>query len=166
MGATREMIRTCYTCKFCDQECADVPAGTGCTTDCARAAWGEYPDWTPKDEAVDGSNPKDLIGNTKPDYQNVPLGPLYEIGKALLDGTRKYGRFNWRDQPVSANVYINAARRHLDKWAAKEELADDSKVHHLAHAAACLMILIDAQAHDSLKDDRVADAYVIRASSK
>jgi len=109
-----------------------------------------------------GINPKDLIGSKKPDYGYVPMAPLYEVGKAMRDGAQKYGPFNWREQPVNANVYVNAARRHLDLWAAGEEIADDSKVHHLAHAMACMVILMDAQQHNSLNDNRVRDDALIR----
>ena len=109
-----------------------------------------------------GINPKDLIGSKKPDYQYVPLAPVYEVGKAMKDGAKKYGPYNWREQPVNADVYVNAARRHLDLWASGEEVADDSGVHHLAHAMACMVILMDAQQHESLNDNRVHDAALIR----
>lgn len=108
-----------------------------------------------------GINPKDLIGSKKPDYSKVPLTPLYEVGKAMNDGATKYSAFNWREQAVNADVYINAARRHLDQWAAGEENAADSGVHHLAHAAACMFILMDAQLNKCLNDNRVNDEALL-----
>ena len=73
---------------------------------------------------------------------------------AMMDGARKYGPFNWRDKKVQAHIYVDAALRHIAAWFDGEELADDSKVHHLGHAIACCAILLDAQATDSLIDDR------------
>jgi hypothetical protein len=73
---------------------------------------------------------------------------------AMLDGEWKYGYRNWREKDVRARIYINAAMRHLAAWAEGQERADDSKVHHLGHARACLGILLDAQANGNLIDDR------------
>lgn len=73
---------------------------------------------------------------------------------AMGDGARKYGPFNWRASPVSTSTYVNAAMRHLISWWDGEEAAADSGVHHLAHAASCLAILMDAEANGCLQDDR------------
>lgn len=110
---------------------------------------------------VNGLNPKDAVGVTKPSMTIVPKVPLYHMAAAFEDGSRKYGRHNWREVNVLASVYLDAAVRHLTLWEAGEEVADDSSVHHLAHAMACLAILIDAQAHGTLSDDRVKAPAVI-----
>lgn len=128
-----------------------------------HACGGWWPDrfkLAPKDcedEPSQGINPKDAIGASKPDYQFVPMGPIYKTSGAMQDGAKKYGPFNWREQPVNAQVYINAARRHLDLFEAGEDLADDSGAEHLAHMAACAFILMDAQMNNSLNDDRTND---------
>lgn len=103
---------------------------------------------------VDAINPKDLIGRTKPGLGNVPPGPLYEVARAFDDGARKYGAFNWREKSVLADVYHDACQRHLECWFHGRDRADDSKVHHLAHAIACLMILLDAEQQKTLGDNR------------
>ena len=79
----------------------------------------------------------------------------------MMDGARKYGPYNWRDNAVLARVYIAAAKRHLAYWAAGEETAKDSGVHHLGHAIACLAILLDAQATGNLGDDRAKSQTLI-----
>ena len=68
--------------------------------------------------------------------------PVAEVGIALAlqDGAAKYGPFNWRDNSVRARVYIAAMRRHVARWVDGEERAEDSGVHHLDHAMACLAI--------------------------
>ena len=70
------------------------------------------------------------------------------------DGAVKYGPFNWREHGVAASVYVGAALRHLLDYWDGEELARDSKKPHLAHALACLAILVDATENGTLVDDR------------
>lgn len=102
------------------------------------------------------SNPKDVLarGEERCLLHLVPSPGLIETAQAMADGARKYGPYNWREEGVGATTYISAAMRHLRSWLDGEEDADDSKVHHLGHAAACLMILLDAQAVGNLVDDR------------
>jgi hypothetical protein len=77
------------------------------------------------------------------------------VAMAFKDGAAKYGPANWREKAVSATTYIDAAERHIRQWFdGGEEEAEDSGVHHLAHAAACLMILLDAQVAGKLNDNR------------
>ena len=100
------------------------------------------------------TNPKTKYGKAKPAIGLIPGPALLHIADAFGDGAQKYGPANWRVDPVSASTYINAALRHLYSWFDGEELAEDSGVHHLGHAAACLAIVIDAQAQGTLVDDR------------
>lgn len=101
-----------------------------------------------------GINPKDALGLKK-----VPMGAVSPIAiahesLAMLDGELKYGFRNWRKSKVRARIYVDAAKRHLDEWLEGVEVAEDSGVHHLGHARACLGILLDAQATGNLVDDR------------
>ena len=100
------------------------------------------------------TNPKTKYGKAKPAIGLIPGPALLHIADAFGDGAQKYGPANWRVDPVSASTYINAALRHLYSWFDGEELAEDSGVHHLGHAAACLAIVLDAQAQGTLVDDR------------
>ncbi len=100
------------------------------------------------------SNPKDVIGSTKPPLSCIPTGPLYEVGAAMLDGSAKYGRHNWRVIGVRSSIYYDAALRHLMKWWEGEDLDADSGCHHLAHAVACCLIVRDAANLGQLTDDR------------
>lgn len=107
-----------------------------------------------RDTSAQSTNPKDSIGRQKVDLSLVPDTAYIHLADALMDGAGKYGPFNWRDKSVSARVYVAAARRHLAAWMAREEVAADSGVHHLGHAMACMAIIIDAQFHGCLVDDR------------
>lgn len=102
----------------------------------------------------DDENPKDRIGQTKPPLHLIP--PAAEVLESVVMGlgARKYGAFNWRSAKVKATVYIAAAKRHLAQWLDGESNDAESGVSHLAHARACLGILLDAQATGNMVDDR------------
>lgn len=110
-----------------------------------------------------GANPKDLIGAKKVDLSLFPSIATFHGAHAMMDGARKYGPYNWRDNAVLARVYVAAAKRHLDYWEAGEECAKDSGVHHLGHAIACCAILVDAQATGNLIDNRAKSPELIAA---
>lgn len=117
-------------------------------------AWDPAKAPAPHGAETKPSNPKDVIGSTKPPLSCIPTGPLYEVGAAMLDGSAKYGRHNWRVIGVRSSVYYDAALRHLMKWWEGEELDTDSGCHHLAHAVACCLIVRDAANLGQLTDDR------------
>lgn len=76
---------------------------------------------------ADTTNPKDLVGVTKPDLSLVPPVAVMEEARALEDGADKYGPFNWRDKKVRARVYIAAAKRHMDMWLDGEDTSRDTR---------------------------------------
>lgn len=118
--------------------------------------WGDEERMLPGRAKTAEPNPKDLIGVTKvPTLSVIPSAGLVHTGLAMVNGSDKYGRFNWREHPVKATIYIDAALRHLMAWADMEENAEDSGVHHLGHVMACCAILLDAQEAGNLIDDRV-----------
>lgn len=100
------------------------------------------------------TNPKDLLGYRKPPVHLVP--PSFEIfvSQAMKLGARKYGPYNWRKERVSLMTYLAAARRHIDQCIDGEDLDAESGVEHLAHAAACMAIALDAIATANIVDDR------------
>jgi hypothetical protein len=99
-------------------------------------------------------NPKDAVGQNKVSLTKIPPVALLHAAKAMMNGAGKYGPYNWREKNVAASIYIDAALRHLLAWFDGEEVADDSKVHHLGHALACCAILLDAQENGKMIDDR------------
>jgi|ERR1017187_6766052 hypothetical protein len=105
------------------------------------------------------SNPKDLLGAKKVPLGQVPAIAIAHEACAMLDGDLKYGYRNWRAKKVQARIYVDAAIRHLYAWLEGEEKAEDSGVHHLGHARACLGILLDAQANGTMLDDRVKGPF-------
>jgi len=99
-------------------------------------------------------NPKDRVGETKPPLHLIP--PAAEILESVVMGlgAKKYGPFNWRTASVRATIYVAAAKRHLIQWLDGQDDDPESGVSHLAHARACLGILLDAQATGHIVDDR------------
>lgn len=109
----------------------------------------------PSDRYPD-DNPKTLLGITKVPLHLVPPSAKHYLAKAFADGAKKYGPYNWREKTVSASIYMGAAMRHFDDWWDGEDVAEDSKIEHLAHAMACIAIVLDAMTIGKLNDDRPA----------
>lgn len=99
-------------------------------------------------------NPKDLLGVTKVSISKLPPVAVLHTAHGLMNGASKYGPYNWRDNDVIASIYVDAALRHIFAWFEREQTAEDSGVHHLGHASACIAILLDAEAGGNLVDDR------------
>ena len=66
---------------------------------------------------------------------------LLEVGEVLTQGAEKYGDYNW--QKVGAEHFYAAAQRHLNKFWAGENLAEDSGHSHLVHAITNLMFIYE-----------------------
>jgi hypothetical protein len=102
----------------------------------------------------DETNPKDLLGIKKISTFVIPTTATLHLAHAMMDGARKYSSFNWRSKKVRASIYLDALERHVMLWKEGEEQAEDSGVHHLGHAMACLAIILDALETGNLVDDR------------
>lgn len=99
-------------------------------------------------------NPKDRIGVTKVPLWLVPPTSIVHQAMAMADGARKYGPYNWREKKVLTSIYISAALRHICKYLDGVQLDEESGVHELGHALACLGIILDAEETGNLQDDR------------
>lgn len=100
------------------------------------------------------TNPKQIFGDKKPPLAQLPLTAQIAASLAHLDGDLKYSFRNWRDNPVEAMTYVNAALRHLGLYAEGEEFARDTGVPNLGAVIACCAILIDADVNGALIDNR------------
>lgn len=98
-------------------------------------------------------NPKDVASTERLPLDLWPPAATAMACIAMLNGSLKYGRANWRSLPVKASVYVGAAQRHLAAWFDGEE-ADEEGVPHLSSVLASLAILVDALAAETLIDDR------------
>ena len=55
------------------------------------------------------------------------LSAHIEAAMAFMDGNLKYGFRNWREDPVEALTYVEAAMRHLRLFEEGEDYARDTK---------------------------------------
>ena len=113
-------------------------------TEYPTASVASYPD----------NNPKTLVGASKIPLHLVPPSAKYYLAQALKNGADKYGAYNWRDAAISVSTYKAAMERHMDAFWDGEDFAEDSGVHHVAHAMACAALILDALSIDKLVDDR------------
>lgn len=103
---------------------------------------------------VKDSNPKDAVGIRKVPFSTLPWPVLAEVGAAMLEGARKYGRHNYRKIGVRYSVYFDATMRHLTSAWEGEDIDADSKINHISKAIATLTVLRDAQIRGKCVDDR------------
>jgi Domain of unknown function (DUF5664)/Domain of unknown function (DUF4406) len=129
----------------------------GASAEVALAEWRGIPvhyEETPALVAPAGSDPKGEIGKTKAPMWLLPPVALRAISWVHGLGSAKYGPWNWRKTKVCASTYISAIHRHLAAWHEREDTDEESGQSHLAHIGACVNILMDAQHHNRLDDDR------------
>lgn len=105
-------------------------------------------------EGAKNPNPKDSIGSAKIPMHLWPETATVLGALGLLDGAAKYGRGNYRASPVRASIYYDALKRHVNGWFSGRPCDPDSGLPDLAHALACLAIIVDAEAAGTLVDDR------------
>ena len=99
-------------------------------------------------------NPKDAAAATRAPLHLLPSAGAIAGSLACRDGAKKYGPYNWRDKPISLMEYIGAMERHIARMKDGEDFDDKSGVSHLGHIIATASILVDADAVDTLIDDR------------
>ena len=102
-------------------------------------------------------NPKNVAAmkEGKVPADKIPFGPLADVARVMATGAEKYGVRNWRLDPVLASTYVGAIFRHAMLEGAEGSNIDaDSGEHPLAHVIACCLIVMDAEAHGTLMDDR------------
>jgi len=100
-------------------------------------------------------NEKDVQGAKKAPLRYVPPSMVVFAAPAFAEGARKYGQFDWRETPISYAAHLEAVERHYLALKDGEDLAPDSKIHHLAHLEAAVGVIIDAMLYGTLIDDRV-----------
>jgi len=105
-------------------------------------------------DRVKQSDPKEAVGVARAPVSTVPAPVIAEVGVAMMEGARKYGRHNYRVTGARASVYYDAALRHLMAWWEGEDLDPDSGLPHIAKAIAGLTVLRDCERLGQMVDDR------------
>lgn len=81
-------------------------------------------------------------GDGKLDFTLVPPALLEQVTRVMMFGAVKYSRDGWKTVPDAKHQYHAACLRHMHAYAKGEALDHESGLPHLAHAAACLAILL------------------------
>lgn len=79
----------------------------------------------------------------KPDYSLLPPNALEETVKVLTFGAKKYSPGNWKKLNSASARYFAAAQRHMWALQRNEENDPESGYHHAAHAACCLLFILE-----------------------
>jgi len=106
------------------------------------------------------SEERAMAGATKHDSTKVkleflPYDALEEVTRAIESGNTAYGARDW-ERGMSYSRLFGAACRHLCvEWWQKRSRSDrDSGRSHLAHAAACILMLLAYELRRIGTDDR------------
>lgn len=101
-------------------------------------------------------NPKHIRAQkeSKSRLELIPWTGMDEIAAVLEQGADKYGERNWRIDKIMTSTYEGAILRHFSAWSRGDTFDDESNCNHLAHIAACCLIMLDAEEYGCLIDDR------------
>lgn len=89
----------------------------------------------------------------KPPLSRVPRVGIEAVAEVLAFGAKKYDWNNWKGGMDHSRL-IDAALRHIYKFADKKDLDEESGLNHLAHAACNLFFLLHYHEHGLGNDDR------------
>ncbi len=142
------------------EECAlfNPTSGTGCnkpgygTLGTNHACYRFKP--KPSLRGTKETNPKYSEGTKKAPLHCIPCGPLFELGLAMFEGSRKYGRHNYRATGVRASTYYDAMIGHIMDWWEGEDIDPESGLHHLVKATTAMFIIRDSMLMGNFNDDR------------
>lgn len=85
----------------------------------------------------------------------IPESALTEVAFVLQHGNGKYGTGNWRKGTGLEWMRLaNASLRHIVRWISGETIDPSSGYHHLAHAIASLVMLLEYYHTKNGIDDR------------
>lgn len=98
---------------------------------------------------------KDAIKNDKGKVKMGLLPPLAlkRIAEVFTHGSFKYSDWNWQKGFNYSRLY-DACQRHLNDWYMGNSKDLETNKSHLAHAACCLMMLIETEELRKDLDDR------------
>ena len=74
----------------------------------------------------------------------LPIEVLLDVAKVMSHGANKYGKDNWRREPMLPNQHrrtLSSALRHLLAYVGGEDIDPESGLPHLDHAITQLMFL-------------------------
>ena len=100
--------------------------------------------YTPVITRTEEGSLKELVINNKPKtkFSLLPQAAMKEVADVLTMGAEKYDEYNF-SKGAKDTTYIDAALRHINTYLMNEDIDLESKKHHLAHAAADILMTLD-----------------------
>jgi hypothetical protein len=99
-------------------------------------------------------NNKNRTSRGKVETHNVPLIALAAMGDVMTFGAGKHGEYNYLESDITASVFMNGMMRHIMDWWNREDFAEDSDLHHLAHMMSGAAIVLAGMQYGNFVDDR------------
>lgn len=127
-----------WRCIYCD---AQVDGDVG--HECAERREREARMSTAAQRFSEGRGRKDDGG--KAPWHLFTWRAAAAVVRVLEFGAAKYGPGNWRLVDDQRNRYFSAALRHLTAWWCGEKRDPDTGESHLAHAACCVLFLLETE---------------------
>jgi hypothetical protein len=84
----------------------------------------------------------------------LPAAALTQVALVMEFGGRKYGDENWRSPGFKWKRLIGATLRHVYAFIGGEDKDPETGLSHLAHAACCVLFLLEHQTVGLGEDDR------------
>ena len=88
----------------------------------------------------------------------IPVKPLKDVAEVLAFGADKYGAQSWREgEMIAWSRSYSAILRHLMAFHSGEDNDPETGKSHLAHAACCVLMLLEHTYVNPAGDDRFKD---------
>ena len=87
-------------------------------------------------------------------YDLIPPIALEQVVEVLTFGANKYRANDWRKGFEYSRLFA-ATLRHLFAWWKRSGTDPETGLSHLAHAACCLLFLLESEELELGKDDRI-----------
>jgi hypothetical protein len=104
-----------------------------------------------REEVLQKQGHKDDSG--KAAFFYLPWEALEDVAKVMEYGAKKYAPGNYQ-KGMDHNRYFSALIRHMKDWWKGEDIDPESNLPHLAHAACCVLMLLENWKMGRGKDDR------------
>ena len=124
-----------------------------------KMMFGEFPNYPADDGQLDKTQIEQIAGTAlKFDQNKLPLNLLSteamnQTAAVLAFGAQKYAAHNWR-AGFTWSRPLAAAMRHITAFNDGEDRDPESGLSHLAHAACCIMFLLEFEKTHPHLDDR------------
>lgn len=99
-------------------------------------------------QLADACPPGTKHDDGKPRWDLLPHAGVAQVVAVLSFGARKYAPDGWRAVQGWRWRYYAAAWRHAVAWWLGERHDPESGLHHLAHAACCMLFLLELDVTD------------------